>query len=514
MFFVRREENAKMRHMNETSVAKKDREARQQDALNCDAPIYHSKVYEWIKVEDVWLDAPEQWRNLQFRAPVYPGIATSIWRLYPRAWKSYSAEYDEWDLWTNPGTDDDQDDVNAMAQDDVIAMAQDYSGAVEVKPFAGAPPQLDIDVILEDIQRSRFSGTYTVSFPDPITYRRWWYGYNTILGTAPNPRLDKRSQKDLAAAFGMDHMTGLLSPEEEEAAQHWVNAIRAEDWSAPVLESCWDLRPTGNLFMMRRSSAVVVKTGISVEPRTTLIRDHPRVFLFRYSSDDPTQTWSLLITAPIVLFLMRRPDIRTSRDAVACLLGVGAAFNTVVQRDSLPAGAHPKPATRATTFYRHHDEMPDARDYPQYRVKFLELIHQPHARVALMMGGIVWRLTMEFMSESDALWQHCVSLVMDGPTEDAYYQPPLTAEGDVDDGLSQDELNTICGLYKVYTGKLMHHSLMNNCEELKLVQKLTTRPRIPHGGLSSLNGLKVECTPASGRPGTRHGTKLAGKKWL
>ncbi|KAM5530067.1 hypothetical protein V8D89_016266, partial [Ganoderma adspersum] len=75
----------------------------------------------------------------------------------------------------------------------------------------------------------------------------------------------------------------------------------------------------------------------------------------------------------------------------------------------------------------------------------------PHVRAALMMGGIVWWLTMEFISESDALWQHYASLVVDGPTDNTYYQSALTEEGDVDNHLSQDKLNTICGLYKVYT---------------------------------------------------------------
>ncbi|KAM5530364.1 hypothetical protein V8D89_015965 [Ganoderma adspersum] len=115
---------------------------------------------------------------------------------------------------TNPGTDD-------MLQDDIVMMQYDYSSPVGDMQLSSedAPLQCNIDDIVEDIKRSRFSGAYTVSFPDSITYRRWWYGYNTTAGTAMDPPLSEWQRKDLVAAFGMDHMSDQLLPEEEEVAQ-------------------------------------------------------------------------------------------------------------------------------------------------------------------------------------------------------------------------------------------------------------------------------------------------------
>ncbi|KAM5530069.1 hypothetical protein V8D89_016268 [Ganoderma adspersum] len=141
-----------------------------------------------------------------------------------------------------------------------MVIEEDYSVPVRDMhiSFADAPLQCDINDILEDIKRSQFTG--------------WWYGYNTIARTVLDPLLTDWQKKDLAAAFGMDHLSNQFLPEEEDAAQSWVDAVK----------------------------------------------------------------------------------------------GVGAAFNTVVQWSSLPASPKPKAAMCMTIFYRHFEEVPDARDYPQY----------------------------------------------------------------------------------------------------------------------------------------------------
>ncbi|KAF8530155.1 hypothetical protein BU17DRAFT_35850, partial [Hysterangium stoloniferum] len=96
-----------------------------------------------------------------------------------------------------------------------------------------------------------------------------------------------------------------------------------------------------------------------------------------------------------------------------------------------------------------HDMLykPDAVDYMAYREQQDVFFHHPHALVALLRGSIVWHLAMQSISQ-DA--------VLAGPTDEVFThgQAFQTSDGTYwwDDDLSEDELNLICGVYKVFTG--------------------------------------------------------------
>jgi len=68
--------------------------------------------------------------------------------------------------------------------------------------------------------------------------------------------------------------------------------------------------------------------------------------------------------------------------------------------------------------------------------------HQ-HLRAALLAGGIIWRLALEELGIDPALW---------GPSEATKYAFEILSEfGDfVDDGLTVEEMDFICGVYYVY----------------------------------------------------------------
>ncbi|KZP26418.1 hypothetical protein FIBSPDRAFT_732308 [Athelia psychrophila] len=87
--------------------------------------------------------------------------------------------------------------------------------------------------------------------------------------------------------------------------------------------------------------------------------------------------------------------------------------------------------------------MLDLRAYEYRRGKFLQ---SDRARAAALRGGIVWRLAMESFTREQ---------ILDGPTDLAtslYARMDGESEGAWDDQLSDEELDLICGVYKVYTG--------------------------------------------------------------
>jgi hypothetical protein len=127
----------------------------------------------------------------------------------------------------------------------------------------------------------------------------------------------------------------------------------------------------------------------------------------------------------------------------------GIPFNTYT---SLATDA---PIPRQSIFHLHPPRKArykaDAYDYREYETQLKIFLQQPRARAALLKGGLIWRLAKEIVDDrldNEALL---------GPSEDfvlgGYLQ--LYANGPQlrDDYLCDTELEFMCGVYPVYTGK-------------------------------------------------------------
>ncbi|KAI0685210.1 hypothetical protein C8T65DRAFT_538884, partial [Cerioporus squamosus] len=86
-------------------------------------------------------------------------------------------------------------------------------------------------------------------------------------------------------------------------------------------------------------------------------------------------------------------------------------------------------------------------DYWTYETRVRSLLRGPRARAALQCGGIVWRLALEVLRETR------VEEVACGPSkatdEYAMLFRPYRGDDYRDDKLSPDEVDVICGVYKV-----------------------------------------------------------------
>ncbi|KAL0947276.1 hypothetical protein HGRIS_013397 [Hohenbuehelia grisea] len=97
-----------------------------------------------------------------------------------------------------------------------------------------------------------------------------------------------------------------------------------------------------------------------------------------------------------------------------------------------------------TLGYRPYGYKPDALAYEIYEMKRDEFLRTPRGRAVLMKGGILWRLARDVVN---------IESVLDGPTE---WAKDLTSRRSgpsvsVDDELSEQELEFICGTYRVHT---------------------------------------------------------------
>ncbi|KZP04089.1 hypothetical protein FIBSPDRAFT_767968, partial [Athelia psychrophila] len=99
---------------------------------------------------------------------------------------------------------------------------------------------------------------------------------------------------------------------------------------------------------------------------------------------------------------------------------------------------------------RHVNYKPDVVDYKGYERDRATFLLSDRARAALLEGGIVWRLAIEHLKFDD---------VIGGPAElDSGLYERFDGElvGGWDDKLTNDELDLICGVYKIFTAPTVY----------------------------------------------------------
>jgi hypothetical protein len=179
-----------------------------------------------------------------------------------------------------------------------------------------------------------------------------------------------------------------------------------------------------------------------------------REYLIRGKTIDPSEHegWVLVVSDPATALQCARSGWGPRKlDIVRELVHRGIQFNTM---ESLPRNPKSIPS-----YTRHCHSLgsrpagykPDLLDYQSYERTRDSYLRQPHARAALLGGGIVWRLSFDALG---------ISPVLDGPTVDAIEYGIRTHALDssgqpfmlYDDALTENETDLICGVYKIYTG--------------------------------------------------------------
>lgn len=176
-------------------------------------------------------------------------------------------------------------------------------------------------------------------------------------------------------------------------------------------------------------------------------------FIFDFK-EAATVPWMVAVPNVIDAFFVCRLDRPRPRgspltdfEVARELLNNGIQFSTLLPVKPLPLSIAPPIVVPA--------RLPDYKftqdDYFAYEQQRAALLSDPRvARAALLRGGIVWRLAIATLSFDD---------VLEGPTTAATLQRwGIVVHGfedsvDLcDDGLSQLELDIICGLHRCYTG--------------------------------------------------------------
>jgi hypothetical protein len=161
-------------------------------------------------------------------------------------------------------------------------------------------------------------------------------------------------------------------------------------------------------------------------------------------------SWDLMVEDPLTAIQCLREDLGPSiMDVIMTFLRTGTPFNTRIRSNKThPALTHPRHHGKPVGLgWREKGYCGDAIDYAVYEALHTEFLAQPHACSALLKGGIIWQLARCSVK---------FSVASAGPLDDVFnYGSCIKSNFDGvelwDDDLSEDELNLICGVYKVKT---------------------------------------------------------------
>jgi hypothetical protein len=373
---------------------------------------------------------------------------------YGKNQKIYDPFSNEWDCCSEFGalSEDDVDDADIDGDFDMMpspsAAAEDQALGPDtpltdpLEPFTSQPaPAVDrsfsvtrpaeISFDLRDFETSQ------------ILYQ--CYGFVTPLPLPTKPSsLSKKENTLLSTIVGLQRndVEFFKSP----AASFAVEFLGFLDASKTPKNTSWDLA-SGNRMSIAGSGLFRQMRVIDNGGEMWYVFDFKEVATVPWMVALPNVVDALYVCRLDHTGGLQITDFEIARE----LLNHGIQFSTLLPVKPLP----PSVAPAITVPVRLPGYKFTEDDYYAYEQQRAALLSDPRvARAALLRGGIVWRLAVATLSFDD---------VLEGPTTAATLQRRgiiiRTSDGDLcDDGLSQLELDNICGLYHCLTGILFFHS--------------------------------------------------------
>jgi hypothetical protein len=410
-FFAAREKRQKEKMKVESA---RDRQAREARVRN--PGVTNAKVYEWVKIQS------SGGREVYQRVMVNKDRNDDVYRFYHPSERLFNAFANEWDLChefdngNKDGYDSDSDDY-----DD-----HDYPENFVSKPTS-APPLADRMEVVEH-EDDFAAPTYS---RDPLETLSLVYGYVPRSSADVNP-----------STFNWD------------AILRFLGFVRNLDtFNVPEPEKS---------AMMKFFFAIVSKDGANDMgagfenrfPFDQVQRPSEDLFVFSSPSSNACH-WVLGVHSPAVAlyvcrYILQKPNDHTILTVADHLLQQGIRFRTLLpltcSSRQLTVNEPYKPKT-----YRMINHTFTTADFDVAMLASQSVLTSPQGRAALLRGGIVGRISKEFLS---------IDGVLDGPSVEVTahgvgYIAPSGIDNTkfCDDQLTDNEIAIICGTYSLYTGE-------------------------------------------------------------
>jgi hypothetical protein len=326
-------------------------------------------------------------------------------------------------------------------------------------------------------------------FEDVLYYR---YGFSRSAGYQTHWNVDEDTiRRRVANVLKCTGHVSINDRDQLPAIIDFVDSLLTSTFPHPFL--C-DLHPSHEFFLQGQPSTIVITATTEpnlfiIVPRQPAVRD---------------AEWQLVVDGPTALECWRRSWGTSRHNLARNFIARGIEFNTGVPRTP---GHAPliRPPFRGLG-RREQGYKPTPLDYINYEERLGEFLQQPHTRAALLKGGIAWRITKELLGDRRD------SETLLGPSESVNeYGCLLSAhipgkEELWDDSLSNDELDFICGVYHIATGKLIicwHVFSHYNASKAKLTSSAMHR-----GGRSTQRGSLVASILVTGHSHAKCGFRI------
>lgn len=389
-FFVRREKRNTVRAARESPEEKNARLAREEHNRIHPIPGRSSKspvVFEWIHVDDFLI-----------RQRVARNAVEDVFTSYGMTTRRYDSFANKWDLNyafdsnpNAPADDDDDDDDNDNYFRPPPPIVPSVQSSTVFPPRSSSPvefwpaketsacsleyldAQYDTNILQSDIEPPQF---------DDMLY----FHYGFITDISDGSAVDLNEWRRLCAELGH---RGSPTP---VPSSHVIEFFKNLWDPKAVPENIWDLS-----FSNSNSLAVHQNHDIRIILETL---EHSQQF-YIIESALVNANWKLVVwQAATALHCLRETEIIVW-DIARRLLRLGIPFNTLLAGfDDIP-----NPTFRPTLGlgWRPQNYDPDLNDFARYEKVRDAFFRQPHARAALLKGGIIWRLAVDSLDVTDAL---------------------------------------------------------------------------------------------------------------
>lgn len=476
------------RAKRETPLQRAYREQKVAHASTYPLPGRHgARVFEWEPEGKWWL-----------RKAMPRGYVEEQWELIPRGHLRYDSFRDEWDFCElfDPSAelplDEDHDDL----LHDYFHGQDSWTPAMHETPLTrrvidGAAPcdcpfgttNLDAD----PVPQSSGAITQPESMDIVLCSRYGFCG-------PPGPPMPDAASWHFTRKTLSDVVSPWLWPEYQGQVNTFVRAAIVDN----VPPHLWDLDPASQSPIMFFNTDIVVER----------VTNGPQIFyriVPRRAPSSNDALWDLIVPDPItaVECIRRSHSSIGKAGLVQFFIETGRPFST-----RMPIHPQPLTSTARRRGYlmpvpgeRHHKYVPDALDFKGYERDRSAFLLSHRASAAIKEGGIVWRLAIEHL-RFDELIAGPVDLPL------AMYQCfDGESIGGWDDQLRDDELDLMCGVYRIFTSALPIPSMYTNrTANDNLQAREPSKRQMRLGGQRVLHGKTAACMWATGRPRAKNGS--------
>jgi hypothetical protein len=425
-FLERMEAHKHHRIEREKSVDKQRRLQREHVAASHQVPGHRGpRVFHWE--EDI------QHPGFRVRKPVPRDSVEGMWHGYGPKQRIYNGFLDEWDICTEFDIHEHPDDMSDSDSDEPQAMDVFIPSSTIGACLSQTIPPVDYSLDLAETYKPEIVEEPNLEW-DPI--EEFLYGhYGLIESRDAHPlEVDSEDVKKACKIFGVDEVRKILP-------RSWLLPM----WT--LFQHLIDLdhgpQPACDLDKNLLIRKTLEDSSISVErvenPNTKDVS-----YLLRGNKDDKdSRKWVVMVhSAASALHCIRKAPGPQSSHIVAFFLDYGVPFNTLAP---LPQNPMPYKPHEIQLGWRNTNYEPDQNEYAAYEATRDTFLKSPRGRAALLTGGIVWRLSIATLHEDD---------ILAGPSSyaAAYGVQHYSHQGwSCDDKLTSDELDLICGVYRVFT---------------------------------------------------------------